>query len=425
MVRICSPILGVGPKHYAVNAYINKLRNAINFALAISQRRTQQSRTDWRYVRHILFVKGTPFYGFHASYQPYLKILLCDPSLVQSMATILRAGSVLNTSFVVHEVHLGYILQFLSDFGLYGCGWLELGDARLRGHVNTDGLFLFLLVSHPDLRYAHLDIQDFDASKFGVSPFPKTTRSKLEFDAPSHQILNRHLLTARPLASQLRIPGPSSILSSSNHLPTQTPEPLVQSIRELWDDERARRTKRGLDPSPVLPIEDNTPRGAGCDWQSEERDREELEQRLKHESAKWKPKRPETWEALTWTTFESVEMLWDVKWRTLRPESSHDRSSEYILSEQSSSQGDGSSGVSQPNPFEANAYENNDDEVHPHEGHDPFIGSQAFFSTIANESRFTERDEAGPSLNDDLYDDSCSTEHIDVDLQPASDGLSR
>ena len=121
-----------------VQEYIGKLRDAINVALALSQRQTSKSKAEWRYVRHILFVKGVPFYGFHVSYRPYLKILLCDPSLVQTMATMLRAGSILNTKFRVHEGHLGYILQFLCDFGLYGCGWLEIGEAWLRGDVEGD-----------------------------------------------------------------------------------------------------------------------------------------------------------------------------------------------------------------------------------------------------------------------------------------------
>jgi DNA polymerase zeta len=62
------------------------------------------------------------------------------------MATMLRAGSILNTSFRVHEGHLGYILQFLCDFGLYGCGWLEIGEASLRGEVEGD-------LDQPDLCY--------------------------------------------------------------------------------------------------------------------------------------------------------------------------------------------------------------------------------------------------------------------------------
>ncbi len=115
------------------------MRNSINVALAVSQRRSPESQADWRYVRHILFVKGVPFYGFHFAYQPYLKILLCDPGHVQTLATILRAGTVLNTRFSVYETHLGYILQFMCDFGLYGCGWMDVGEAFLRGDVNNEG----------------------------------------------------------------------------------------------------------------------------------------------------------------------------------------------------------------------------------------------------------------------------------------------
>lgn len=33
----------------------------------------------------------------------------------------------------MHEAHLGYVLQFMTDFNLYGCGWVEVGEAFLRG----------------------------------------------------------------------------------------------------------------------------------------------------------------------------------------------------------------------------------------------------------------------------------------------------
>lgn len=63
----------------------------------------------------------------------YLKILLCDPKCMQSTATFLRSGAVLETKFAVYEVHLGYLLQFLCDFNLYGCGVLEVREAYVRG----------------------------------------------------------------------------------------------------------------------------------------------------------------------------------------------------------------------------------------------------------------------------------------------------
>ncbi|KAF9509344.1 hypothetical protein BS47DRAFT_1349354 [Hydnum rufescens UP504] len=376
-----------GSKHpQVVQEYIRKLRDAINIALALSQRRASKSKTEWRYVRHILFVKGVPFYGFHASYRPYLKILLCDPSLVQTMATMLRAGSILGTPFRVHEVHLGYILQFLCDFGLYGCGWLEIGEAWLRGDVENDFAF--------------------DSSRFRASPLARCTRSKLEFDVSSHQILNRHILASRPLSSRFSIAAEYPPLPSFPRTPASTPEPLVQSIRELWDDERARRIKLGLDPSPVVPTDDGLPRGRGCGWQSEIRDCEELFRRMERESVVWEPPPPESWEALAWTTFESVEMLWDPKWRTLRSETrlssprGHPRSSRPRDHETK----DGEEEYDQftPNPFESSPHLDNEEEDEGGTIDHDYIGTQAFHSAVRNESRFADADEVGNGAESDV-----------------------
>lgn len=114
-----------------VRNYIRKLTTSLNRALAVTLHRKHKPH-EWRYVRAIILTKGVPFYGFHTSYEPYLKILLCDPSLVNRAANILRGGSVMKTVFKTHEVHLGYILQFMIDFGLYGCGWMEIGQSYIR-----------------------------------------------------------------------------------------------------------------------------------------------------------------------------------------------------------------------------------------------------------------------------------------------------
>ena len=242
------------------------------------------------------------------------------------------------------------------------------------------------------------DLPGFDSSKFRVSPLAKSTRSKLEFDAPSHQILNRHILTARPLASQLSIPTEPFSLSSLPRTPTSTPEPLVHGIRELWDDERARRIKLGLDPSPVVPMNDGAPRGRGCGWQSEVRDQEELARRMEREPVVWEPPDPEPWEALTWTAFESVEMLWDPKRRTLRPESKSS-ALQVARPDASRARDHGSNDwreeydIFSSNPFESSPHFHNEREYEGDVVDHPYIGTQAFHSAVRNESRFVDADE--------------------------------
>ncbi|KAG1864196.1 hypothetical protein DFJ58DRAFT_680547 [Suillus subalutaceus] len=274
-----------------VNQYIAKLSRSLNHAIAISMKRNPHSRKS-QFVRGVLLVQGVHFYGFHSSYTPFLKILIADPTFVNRAVTILQSGTVMRTRFRVYESHLSYILQFMCDFGLYGCGWINLAEVWQRGHEEND-------------------TEMTDSATFKVSPYFRQSRMPLEVDVAAHQILNRRLLSARNIHHKLAIPSPS--------LPS---EPFVLSVRELWDDERRRRLAKGLSPTPVLPIDPSkTSRGHGGEWVAEARWWEEVRKRIEKE----RDPEPtftdstELWEKWVMTTFESVEALWEAEWRTWKP----------------------------------------------------------------------------------------------------------
>ena len=253
-------------------------------------KRNPQSQNS-QFVRAIVLVKGVHFYGFHTSYSPFLKILLVDPSFVSRAVTVMKAGTVMHTRFNVYESHLSYILQFLCDFGLYGCGWLNLGEVWQRG-PDDEG-------------------QEQEASPiFNISPHFRQSRMPLEVDVAAHQILNRHMLVARNLHNKLTIPGPT--------LPS---EPLVISVRELWEDERRRRLAKGLSPSPEIPVDPSeSSRGSGGEWVAVARWWEEMRNRIERE-VKGDIKTKESgkdWERFVMTTFESVEALWEQVWKVWR-----------------------------------------------------------------------------------------------------------
>jgi len=245
-----------------------------------------------QFVRAVLLVKGVHFYGFHSSYTPFLKILIADPVIVNRAVTILQSGTVMQTRFRVYESHLSYILQFMCDFGLYGCGWVNLATVWQRGYEENDS-------------------ETMEATTFKVSPYFRQSRMSLEVDVAAHQILNRHLLSAHNIHHKLEVPAPP--------LPS---DPVVLSVRELWDDERRRRLAQGLSPTPVLPLDSSrTSRGSGGDWVAEARWWDELKKRIERER-KFEPTvvdRAEHWEKWVMTTFESLEALWEPEWRTWKP----------------------------------------------------------------------------------------------------------
>jgi len=270
-----------------VKRYIAKLFRSLNHAIALSLKRKPHSHNS-QYIRAIVLVKGVHFYGFHSSYSPFFKILVADPSYMNRISTILQSGSVMSTRFRVYESHLGYILQFLCDFGLYGCGNIELED-------------VFERCAEADER-----------PEFKSSSYFRESRLALEVDAIAPHILNRHRLSARNAHHRLEIPAPL--------LPS---EPLVLGVRELWEDERNRRQTLGLDPSPELPIDPSeSSRNVGGGWVAEAHWWDEIRHRIQssaNSSSEFHDKKSEDWERLVMTTFESIEAIWEKEYQVWNP----------------------------------------------------------------------------------------------------------
>lgn len=284
--------LSFGLKIIAVNHYISKLLRSLNHAIALSlKRRPESSRSQ--FIRAIVLVKGIHFYGFHTSYTPFLKILVADPTYVTRIVTILQSGSVMGTRFRVFESHLSYILQFMCDFGLYGCGEIEIEDALERCPESPD------------------EDEDSNSTKFGSSSYFRESRLPLEVDVIAPHILNRHRLFARDLHHPSQPP------------PNLPPEPLVLSVRELWDDERKHRQSLGLHPSPEIPIDlSESSRAGGGEWVAEARWWDEIHKRIERERGTHDPvadSKRHDWERFVMTAFESVEAIWEKEYRTWKP----------------------------------------------------------------------------------------------------------
>jgi DNA polymerase zeta len=273
-----------------VRRYIARLTDSLNYAIALSLKRDPQSPRS-RYIRAVVLVKGIHFYGFNSCYSPFLKIHIVDPALVSRAVAIMQSGSIMGTPFRTFESHLSYVLQFLCDFGLYGCGWVQLGDVWQRG-VDDDG-------GGPPSGHS-----------FKPSVSFRQSRMELEFDTIAPLIMNRYNVSPRYMHHRLTIPQPPP-----------PSEPLVLGVRELWDDERRRRTAAGLPPSPDLPQDPSAnSRGKGGDWVSEARWWEQLRQRIEGECDTEVEVKDPAWEKWVMTTFESVEALWEDEYRIWKPD---------------------------------------------------------------------------------------------------------
>ncbi|OXG52812.1 DNA polymerase zeta subunit [Cryptococcus neoformans] len=191
------------------------------------------------HVVSVILVKGTPFYGYHLGYDYFLKINLANPARLHIALEQLRKPNVLGREWQPHEAHLNHVLQFMCDFDLYGCGWLELGGGTFREPVPEGDPYDSLSETVTNGTLGLLNSRTVPTSMLyppGLSPV-KNTFTSLEIDILPHQVLNRQRLIPRLLHHDF-----IELL----HKPLDPNEKLVPAVAELWEDERRRRAAQGL-----------------------------------------------------------------------------------------------------------------------------------------------------------------------------------
>lgn len=245
-----------------VHTYINRLARAINVCMAASLGRKDPTKS--LFVAFVVPVKGVPFYGFHVGYRYFLKIHTLDPKFTTRLVTLLRSGEIMKKHFIVYEAHIPFHLQFMLDFNLYGCGWVDISKAKFREPVpeapenpasneteESEGSFGFpkggqygqsnepaYKRTRRPKRYNRATIPpSMLYSRVEDSP-SRVAHSELEFDIHVSWILNRHLVKERNIHADftefLQHPIPDDFK-------------FVHSVRELWEDEKRRRQIKGLE----------------------------------------------------------------------------------------------------------------------------------------------------------------------------------
>ncbi|GAB7351860.1 hypothetical protein MBLNU459_g2414t1 [Dothideomycetes sp. NU459] len=324
--KVCAHIHGAFPYLYLeysgslappdVEAYINTLRLSIDHALAVSYRRNNY---DGRavFVAHISLVKGIPYFGYHVGYKYFLKVYLLNPMNMTRLADLLHQGAIMKRTFQPYESHLQYLLQWMADFNLYGCAYIETDKPHFRSPV-PDYLEIKSTVHQwHDQSIPEAQILDGDA-------FPRQSHCSLEIDICVQDILNRREIKDRALHHDF--------IERFNHLAPD--EKLVQSMAGLWRDETLRRKRRmgisdpGSSPFPpeVLVSMSADPRNTDKGgWIHEEEFRQLVDELANDEREKagggsidfdtFIKTRKE--ESPVQTTLESVEELFLDKWQSL------------------------------------------------------------------------------------------------------------
>ena len=261
------------------------------------------------FVAHVTLVKGIPFYGYHVGYKYFLKIYLLNPLHMNRLADLLRQGTVMKKTIQPYESHVQYILQWMCDYNLYGCSYIECSKVFFRGpvpeYLETNS------ISHQwhDRTIPKQLISDEET-------LPRQSHCALEVDICVQDILNRLETKARPLHHDF-FEQVSSLTSE---------EKLVHSMAGLWRDETRRRKARmgklddGSSPFPpeVLVSVSADPRNTdNGDWIHSKEYRKKMEEVSRDEKIQSDGReidfhnfiRPSQFQQSVRSAFESIEDL--------------------------------------------------------------------------------------------------------------------
>jgi DNA polymerase zeta len=212
---------------------MRSLRASIDHALAATYRRNAYDGKSV-YVGHITLVKGIPFYGYTVGYKFFLKVYLLNPTHMTRFADLLHQGAILNRTFQPYESHLQYLLQWMCDYNLYGCAYIDCAKVQFRGPVpDSDAIDITTHKWHDASILDHLLAEP--------DQYPRQSHCSLEVDVCVQDIMNRHELHTRLIHHNL----------FEQSFAMKPDEKYVPSMAGLWRDETIRRKRRmGLtDPS--------------------------------------------------------------------------------------------------------------------------------------------------------------------------------
>ncbi|KAK9238290.1 hypothetical protein V1525DRAFT_358797 [Lipomyces kononenkoae] len=278
--KVCAHIHGIYPYLFIdysgsldkqhVDEYIQELYMSINNALRTSfQNSAKEARNT--FVANIVLCKGVPFYGFHIGWKYFLKVYMLSPSIMGRLADLFRDSAVLGFPVQVYEAQLPYVLQFMADFNLFGCGWVNVSDLRFRSPVpEYDGAgvsaFEWTVDSIPSDMISSPDV------------IARTSYCALEIDVQAQHIMNRYDIKERNLHHDF----------IEKNKPIRADFKFMHSMAELWRDERRRRKLRRVPPRDVPSMTADELRVESC-WRNEEEYREKLLRSIQGDKGAGKP----------------------------------------------------------------------------------------------------------------------------------------
>lgn len=159
---------------------------------------------------------------------------MLNPLHMTRFADLLHQGAIMNRVFQPYESHLQYLLQWMCDYNLYGCAYIDCSKVQFRNPIPESDEIDIATHRWHDASVSAAFVTESDQ-------YPRLSHCTLEVDVCVQDILNRHELEARPIHHNFL---ERFSLSSPD-------DKFVPSMAGLWRDEtRRRKLRMGLtDPS--------------------------------------------------------------------------------------------------------------------------------------------------------------------------------
>ena len=158
---------------------------------------------------------------------------MLNPMVMTRLADLLRQGVIMKKMFQPYEAHLQYLLQWMTDYNLYGCGYIDCRKVQFRSPVPR-------YEDMDSLSHLWHDRSIADELITDESKLPRVSHCSIEVDISIQDILNRQDIKPRPLHH--------GFVERLN--PLAPDEKLVHSMAGLWRDETRRRKSRMPNPAP-------------------------------------------------------------------------------------------------------------------------------------------------------------------------------
>lgn len=165
---------------------------------------------------------------------------MLNPMHMTRFADLLHQGVILNRIFQPYESHLQYLLQWMCDYNLFGCDYINCAKVQFRGPVpDSDEVNTKTHKWHDSSIPEEFITED--------DQYPRQSHCTLEIDICVQDILNRHELQYRPIHHDF--------LERSSQLPRNPDDKYVPSMAGLWKDETRRRKRQmGLSDTASSPF---------------------------------------------------------------------------------------------------------------------------------------------------------------------------